>query len=72
MVGAVSSKTTGRVKFFNSRAGFGFIVPDSGGREVFLSTNAAPKGQTLKPDQPVKFLTLDGKRGPYAVEVELI
>lgn len=33
----------GKVKFFNSEKAYGFIVPDEGGREVFLHMTEVEK-----------------------------
>jgi CspA family cold shock protein len=65
----------GRVKFYDSRKGFGFIKPDDGSRDVFLSIKVLPKGcLVLTPDQAVKYVLGEGKngKGPAAEELVLL
>jgi CspA family cold shock protein len=64
---------TGKVKFFDSRKGFGFICPDDGGKDVFISVSNLPKDcKTLPPDQRCSFVVDNGKKGTYAKDIQLL
>ena len=59
---------TGTVKFFNESKGFGFIVPDDGGNEVFVHVSGI-QGGPLNEGDKVEFEIGEGKKGPCAVNV---
>lgn len=57
---------TGTVKWFNKQKGFGFIVPDDGGNDVFVHITAVEQSGLgeLRDGQKISFeLQKDEKRG---------
>ncbi len=62
---------TGTVKWFNESKGFGFIVQDDGGADVFVHFNAIQGGgfKTLAEGQKVEFDVQQGPKGLQAANV---
>jgi len=63
-------KSTGTVKWFNDRKGFGFIKLESG-EDVFVHFSAL-QGEgfkTLKEGETVEFEVIQGTKGPQASNV---
>lgn len=63
----------GKVKWFDSAKGYGFIHTDDG-KDVFVHyTGIEREGfKALEQGQEVEFDITDGKRGPQAVKVNLV
>ncbi|MFC5713162.1 cold shock domain-containing protein [Thalassorhabdus alkalitolerans] len=61
---------TGKVKWFNSEKGFGFIERE-GGDDVFVHFSAIQSEgfKTLDEGQEVEFEIVEGQRGPQAANV---
>lgn len=63
----------GHVKFFNEQKGFGFVVPETGGSDVYVHASALRRSgvQTLMPEQRVRFSTRQGMKGVEVDRIEL-
>lgn len=60
----------GTVKFYNVEKGYGFITPNSGGKEIFVHATGIVDGEKLKQGQEVVYDTEEGKKGLCAIEVQ--
>jgi CspA family cold shock protein len=66
--------STGQVKWFNNAKGFGFILPDEGGDDLFAHYSAiGMEGyKTLKAGQSVSFDTIEGPKGLHAANIHAV
>ncbi len=64
---------TGKVKWFNSEKGYGFITTDEG-NDIFVHYSQIQKDgfKALEEGERVQFDVVDGDKGPQAANVESI
>jgi CspA family cold shock protein len=63
---------TGRVKWYDTEKGFGFLTRDDGG-DVFVPKTALPDGTAdLKTGQRVEFGVAESRKGQQALAVKLL
>ena len=62
------SKMTGTVKWFNNAKGYGFILPDGGGEDLFAHFSAIHMEgyKTLRAGDPVEYEVVEGPKGLHA------
>lgn len=67
-------RITGKVKWFNAQKGYGFLVCDNDGKEVFVHYSAISGDgyKTLKEGDKVEFEITNGDKGLQARDVVVI
>ncbi|HTF84547.1 MAG TPA: cold shock domain-containing protein CspD [Cellvibrio sp.] len=65
---------TGTVKWFNNAKGYGFILSDEGGEDLFAHYSAIQMDgyKTLKAGQVVSFEITKGDKGLHAVNITAV
>lgn len=65
---------SGKVKFFNTDKGFGFISPDEGGKDVFVHVKELSKSgiEFLSEDQHVSYETKEDRGKIVATNIRLL
>lgn len=66
--------TTGKIKWFDAKKGFGFITPDEGGKDAFLHVSAlqAANISSVTDGQAVSFELTEQRGKQAASEIQLI
>jgi CspA family cold shock protein len=63
---------TGKVKWYDTDKGFGFLTRDDGG-DVYVRRDALPEGvPSLKPGSRVEFGIVEGRKGEQALTVKVL
>lgn len=63
----------GKVKWFDTKKGFGFIHSEEGSDVFVHYTGISANGfKNLEKDQAVSFEIIEGKKGPQASNVQVI
>jgi cold shock protein len=62
--------STGKVKFFNERKGFGFIVVDETNEEIFIHVSGLI--DRIKENDQVSFDITEDNRGKKAINVKKV
>jgi CspA family cold shock protein len=70
----ISMAQSGTVKWFNPTKGFGFIVPEEGGNDVFVHISAVEQAglKTLDEGQKVQFELQDNRGRQAAAELQVV
>ncbi|MEI2416376.1 cold-shock protein [Orrella sp. JC864] len=65
---------TGIVKWFNNDKGFGFIMPEAGGKDLFAhySEIQGSGHKTLEENQRVSYTVTQGAKGPQASSITVL
>ena len=64
-------KMNGKVKWYNSRKGFGFIEGEDG-KDIFVHRTSLPEGVFLNEGDKVEYETEESERGPKAINIKKV
>jgi CspA family cold shock protein len=66
--------TQGKIKWFDSKKGYGFITPDDGSKDAFLHVSALEKAdiQTLEEGEAVTYNLAEQRGKQSAVDIQKI
>ncbi|GBR54588.1 transcriptional regulator cold shock protein [Neokomagataea thailandica NBRC 106555] len=69
---SMAEETRGIVKWYNATKGFGFITPESGGKDIFVHASALERSQlqTLSEGQTINVKVVQGQKGPEAAVID--
>ncbi len=59
----------GKVRWYNARKGYGFILGENG-KEIFVHRSEIPEGTYLNEGDPVEYEIENTDRGPQAKKVK--
>ena len=72
----MADTVNGKVKWFNSEKGYGFIEQSNGGKDVFVHfrqiNNSGYGRVSLEEGQEVTFEVGEGEKGPQAENVSIV
>ncbi len=68
-----ATEVFGIVKWYNAQKGFGFVTPETGGKDVFVHATALERAglTTLNEGQSVRMAVVAGAKGPEAASISL-
>jgi len=72
--GGPAESLDGVVKWYDPARGFGFILPNDGGKDIFVHVTALRRSglDGLEPGQPVRMMVSQARRGREASSIELL
>lgn len=68
---SAATEVTGVVKWYNAQKGFGFITPETGGKDIFVHATALERSGlgTLADGQSVRMTVVPGSKGPEVASI---
>lgn len=62
-------RKNGTVKFYNESKGYGFVIDDQSGDDIFVHANGLKSGVTVKQDDRISYEVETTKKGLNAINV---